>query len=79
MKEKKEVLGIWLKKNESSPFGMSVLTDLKARGVEYILITATDNLNGLTGTIRSVFPESQTQVCVVDQIRNTCKYVVYKD
>lgn len=54
---KKEVLGMWLDKNESSSFWMTVLTDLKGRGVEDILITATDNLNGLTQTIRSVFPE----------------------
>ncbi|MBW7848844.1 MAG: IS256 family transposase [Bacteroidales bacterium] len=76
---RKEVLGMWLGKNESSAFWMSVLTDLKARGVEDILITATDNLNGFTQTIRSVFPESQTQICVVHQIRNACKYVVWKD
>jgi len=76
---KKEVLGMWLGKNESSAFWMSVLTDMKARGVEDILITATDNLNGFTNTIRSVFPESQTQICVVHQIRNSCKYVVWKD
>ncbi|MFV8374744.1 IS256 family transposase, partial [Flavobacterium sp. GSP11] len=69
---KKEVLGMWLGKNESSSFWMSVLTDLKARGVQDILITATDNLNGFTQTIRSVFPESQTQICVVHQIRNAC-------
>lgn len=61
---------MWLGKNESSSFWMSVLTNLKARGVEDILITATDNFNGFTGTIRSVFPESQTQICVVHQIRN---------
>lgn len=76
---RKEVLGMWLGKNESSAFWISVLTDLKARGVEDILITATDNLNGFTQTIRSVFPESQTQICVVHQIRNACKYVVWKD
>ncbi len=76
---RKEVLGMWLGKNESSSFWMSVLTDLKARGVEDILITATDNLNGFTQTIRSVFPRSQTQICVIHQIRNACKYVVYKD
>lgn len=76
---KKEVLGMWLGKAESSSFWMSVLTDLKARGVEDILITATDNLNGFTQTIRSVFPQSQTQICVVHQIRNACKYVVWKD
>lgn len=58
---------------------MSVLTDLKARGVEDILITASDNLNGFTQTIRSVFPESQTQICVVHQIKNDWKYVDWKD
>jgi len=76
---KKEVLGLWLGKNESSSFWMGVLTDMKARGVEDVLITATDNLNGFTETIRSVFPDSKTQICVVHQIRNACKYVVYKE
>ena len=76
---RKEVLGLWLGKNESSAFWMNVLTDLQARGVEDILMTCTDNLNGFTQTIRSVFPQSTTQVCVVHQIRNACKYVVWKD
>lgn len=75
----KEVLGLWLGKNESSSFWMSVLTDMKARGLEDILITATDNLNGFTDTIRTIFPESKTQICVVHQIRNACKFVVWKD
>lgn len=76
---KKEVLGLWLGKTESASFWMSVLTDLKARGVQDILITATDNLNGFTDTIKAVFPESKTQICVVHQIRNSCRYVVSKD
>lgn len=76
---KKEVLGMWLGKNETSAFWMTVLTDLKSRGVEDILITATDNLNGFTSTIQAVFPKSTTQICVVHQIRNACKYVVWKD
>ncbi len=76
---RKEVLGLWLGKNESSAFWMNVLTDIRARGVEDILITATDNLNGFTDTIRNVFPESKTQICVVHQIRNACRYVVWKD
>ena len=76
---KKEVLGLWLGKNESAAFWMSVLTDMKARGTEDILITATDNLNGFTDTIKNVFPESRTQICVVHQIRNACRYVVWKD
>lgn len=75
----KDVLGMWIGKTESSSFWMSVLTDLKARGVEDILITVTDNLNGFTDTIKSVFPQSTTQICVVHQIRNSCKYVVWKD
>ncbi len=76
---KKEVLGLWLGKNESAAFWMSVLTDMRARGVEDILITATDNLNGFTDTIRNVFPQSKTQICVVHQIRNASRYVVWKD
>jgi transposase-like protein len=75
----KEVLGLWLGKNESAAFWMSVLTDIKARGVEDILITATDNLNGFTDTIKTIFPNSTTQICVVHQIRNASKYVVWKD
>ena len=65
--------------NESAAFWMGVLTDLKARGVEDILITVTDNLNGFTETIKSVFPASTTQICVVHQIRNSCRYVVWKE
>jgi len=76
---RKEVLGLWLGKNESSAFWMTVLTDIKARGVQDILITATDNLNGFTDTIRNVFPQSTKQICVVHQIRNASKYVVWKD
>jgi transposase-like protein len=75
----KEVLGMWIGKTESSSFWMGVLTDLKARGVEDILITVTDNLNGFTDTIKSVFPQSTTQICVVHQIRNSCRYVVWKE
>jgi len=76
---KKEILGLWLGKNESSAFWMNVLTDIRARGVEDILITATDNLNGFTETIKSVLPQSATQICIIHQIRNSSKYVVWKD
>jgi len=75
----KEVLGLWVGKTESASFWLGVLTDLKARGVEDILITVTDNLNGFTDTIKNVFPESTTQICVVHQIRNSCRYVVWKE
>jgi transposase-like protein len=76
---RKEVLGFWIEKTESAAFWMSVLTDLKARGVEDILIACTDNLKGFTQAIRAVFPESVTQLCIVHQIRNSCKFVVWKD
>lgn len=76
---KKEVLGMWLGGSEAASFWMGVLTDLKTRGVEDILITVTDNLKGFTKTINSVFPETATQICTVHQIRNASKYVVWKD
>ncbi len=75
----KEVLGFWIERTESAAFWMSVLTDLKARGVEDILIACTDNLKGFTQAINAVFPETVTQLCIVHQIRNSCKFVVYKD
>jgi transposase-like protein len=75
----KEVLGFWIEKTESAAFWMSVLTDLKARGVEDILIACTDNLKGFTQAITAVFPAAVTQLCIVHQIRNSCKFVVYKD
>jgi putative transposase len=75
----KEVLGMWMAETESASFWMSVLTDLKARGVEDILIACTDNLKGFTDAIKGVFPQTVTQLCVVHQIRNSCKYVVWKD
>lgn len=76
---RKEVLGLWLGKNESASFWVSVLTDMKARGVQDILITATDNLKGFTEAIASMFPISTKQICVVHQIRNACRFVPYKD
>lgn len=66
-------------KNESAAFLMSVLTDIRASGTEDILITATDNLSGFTDTIKNVFPEYKTQICVVHEIRNACRYVVWKN
>jgi putative transposase len=75
----KEVLGMWLGENESASFWMGVLTDLKARGVEDILITSTDNLKGFTEAITSVFSQSITQICVVHQIRSASRFVVWKD
>jgi transposase-like protein len=75
----KEVLGFWIEKTETAAFWMSVLTDLKARGVEDILIACTDNLKGFTKAINAVFPEAVTQLCIVHQIRNSYKFVTHKD
>ena len=75
----KEVLGMWTGESESASFWLSVLTDLKARGVEDILIASTDNLRGFTDAIKGVFPRCITQLCMVHQIRNSSKYVVWKD
>lgn len=75
----KEVLGMWLNKTESAAFWMTVLSDLKARGVEDIIIACTDNLKGFTKAIKGVFPETITQLCIVHQIRNSLKFVVHKD
>lgn len=76
---KKEVLGMWINITESASFWMSVLTDLKARGVEDILIACTDNLKGFTEAIKAVFPKTDTQLCIVHQIRNSTRYVVWND
>ena len=75
----KEVLGFWIDRTESAALWMSVLTDLKARGVEDILIACTDNLKGFTKAISAVFPLTVTQLCIVHQIRNSCRFVVLKD
>jgi transposase-like protein len=75
----KEILGMWIAESESASFWLNVLTDLKARGVQDILIACTDNLAGFTMAIRGVFPQAITQICIVHQVRNSCKYVVWKD
>ncbi len=75
----KEVLGFWIDKDESAAFWMGVLTELKARGVEDVLIACTDNLKGFTRAISAVFPLAVTQLCVVHQIRNSFRFVAYKD
>ncbi len=75
----KEVLGMWLCNNESAAFWMNVLADLKERGVQDILVTSTDNLKGLTSAINTVFPKARTQICIVHQLRNSMKFVNWKD
>jgi putative transposase len=75
----KEVLGLWISETESASFWVNVLTDLRARGVQDVLIACTDNLAGIKQAINAVFPETTTQLCIVHQIRNSCKYVVWKE
>ena len=75
----KEVLGMWINETESASFWLQVLTDLKARGVEDILISCTDNLAGFSQAIKGVYPQTVVQLCVVHQIRNSSRYVVWKE
>ncbi|HRG61632.1 MAG TPA: IS256 family transposase [Burkholderiales bacterium] len=76
---KKDVLGIWLSENEGAKFWLSNLTELKNRGVQDMLIACTDNLTGMTEAISAVYPKTEHQLCIVHQIRNSLKFVSYKD
>lgn len=76
---KKDILGIWIGNEESARFWLSVLTDLQNRGVQDILITCSDNLTGFSEAIKSVFPKTKIQKCIIHQIRNSLKYIVSKD
>jgi putative transposase len=76
---RKEVLGIWIGEAESSKFWMTVLSELRNRGVEDILIVSVDGLNGFEEAIRSVYPRTEIQRCIVHQVRNSTRYVFYKD
>lgn len=75
----KEILGIWIGENETAKFWLSVLTDLKNRGVKDILIICSDGLTGIKQAIESAFPNTVQQRCIVHLIRNSCKYISYKD
>lgn len=76
---KKEILGLWIGDAESSKFWMNVLSDLKNRGVKDILIASVDGLNGFEEAIKAVYPNTEIQKCIVHQIRNSTKFVNYKD
>jgi len=76
---KKELIGMYISESEGANFWLSVLTDLKSRGVKDILIACTDNLTGFSQAILSIFPETEIQKCIVHQIRNSLKYVASKD
>ena len=70
---------MWVGENESAKFWLSVLNSIKARGVEDILIACIDGLTGFTNAIEAVYPRTEIQQCIIHQIRNTTKFVSYKD
>ena len=79
MEGKKEILGLHLSENEGANYWLSVLTDLNNRGVKDILIACVDGLTGFPEAIATIFPETETQLCVIHQIRNSMKYVASKN
>ncbi|EDV2803264.1 IS256 family transposase [Salmonella enterica subsp. diarizonae] len=75
----KELLGMWLAENEGAKFWLSVLTELKNRGLRDILIACVDGLKGFPDAINSVFPQTHIQLCIIHMVRNSLKYVSWKD
>jgi putative transposase len=75
----KEVLGLWVEQTEGAKFWLSIVTELKNRGVNDVLIASVDGLKGFPDAIRAVFPEAEIQLCIVHMIRNSVKVVPYKD
>ena len=76
---KKEVLGLWIAESEGSKFWMAVLTEIRNRGVQDILIACMDGLSGFPEAVRSIFPNTRVQLCIVHMVRNSTKFVSYKD
>lgn len=76
---RKDILGMWVGENESAKYWLNVLNELKNRGVNDILIACTDNLSGFDEAIHAVYPKTDLQHCIIHQIRNSTKYVSYKD
>lgn len=79
MEGQKELLGIWIAQSEGAKFWLGVITELKNRGVKDIFIACVDGLKGFPEAIESVFPDTQIQLCIVHLIRNSVKYVNWKD
>lgn len=75
----RDVLGMWVGENESAKFWLSVLNGLKNRGVKDILIACVDGLTGFPAAIEAVFPQTEIQQCIIHQIRNSTKFISYKD
>lgn len=75
----KELLGMWLAENEGAKFWLNVLTELKNRGLQDILIACVDGLKGFPDAINSVYPQTHIQLCIIHMVRNSLKYVSWKD
>lgn len=75
----KELLGLWLSENEGAKFWLNVLTEFQNRGVKDILIACVDGLKGFPDAINTAFPNTQIQLCIVHMVRNSLKYVPWKD
>jgi putative transposase len=76
---RKDILGLWISENEGAKFWLGNLTEMKNRGMSDMLIACTDNLTGMSEAISAVYPKCEHQLCIVHQIRNSLKYVSYKD
>ncbi len=79
MEGQKELLGIWIAKSEGAKFWLNVITELKNRGVEDIFIACVDGLKGFPEAIEAIFPQTQVQLCIVHMIRNSVRYIHWKD
>jgi len=79
MEGHKELLGMWLSETEGAKFWLGVLTELQNRGVKDILIACVDGLKGFPDAINTVYPETQVQLCIVHMVRNSVKFVPWKD
>jgi transposase-like protein len=75
----KELLGMWISENEGAKFWLNVLTELQNRGVKDILIACVDGLKGFPDAINTVYPDTQIQLCIVHMVRNSLKFVPWKD
>lgn len=75
----KELLGMWISENEGAKFWLSILTELKNRGLEQILIACVDGLSGFPEAIEVVYPQAKVQLCIIHQVRNSLRYVSWKD
>jgi transposase-like protein len=76
---RKDILGLWISENEGAKFWLNNFTEMKNRGLKDILIACSDNLTGMSEAISAVYPETEHQLCIVHQIRNSLAYVSYKD